>query len=285
MEFKSFEKIDTYRRVSMTITQKIHGSNAQISIMPNMLTSQTGEEQQDGWIVQAGSRNRFLYPEDDNYGFARFVKDNEIALIDFLGPGKHFGEWAGPGINSGEGLKEKTFVLFDVDRYDKTKALPPQTSLVPVLFRGKIDHEIVEATMTQLKTHGSVLVPGFMRAEGIVVSIGGKRYKHVFDSEETKWKQGSGGPKVPQADRQSIDYSYLCQPLRLEKVLSKDSRYMDQFPKSLPTIVKAYIDDLVDENQIEGDEHKIAAVRKGCTSTIFSFVKSICNELEPVCEL
>src|ERR1043165_2902547 len=128
MEFKSFNKILHIGKLYMSITQKIHGSNAQILI----------EESPDsGWIpaecgykdynVYAGSRTRWLTPEDDNYGFCKWVMENRQELIEKLGPGRHFGEWAGPGINSGEGLKEKTLVLFNWRRWTG-KELPARVT-------------------------------------------------------------------------------------------------------------------------------------------------------------
>ena len=161
MEFKSFEKISKFSGIAMTITQKIHGTNAQIRIYED-----------DGVIkCQASSRTRDIFVGDDNFGFARYVKDNEAEIIEKLGLGTHFGEWAGPGINSGEGLKEKTFVIFNHYRFPAERPLPPQCVVVPVLYHGPYDERIVAEAIMELKINGSKRAPGFMRPEGIVIEV------------------------------------------------------------------------------------------------------------------
>ena len=103
MEFQEFDSIEVLESL-VTISEKIHGTNAQIAI--NDLATE----------IQAGSRNRWITPEDDNYGFATWVYENKDALITLLGPGRHFGEWYGSGIGPGYGLKEKRFALFNTYR-------------------------------------------------------------------------------------------------------------------------------------------------------------------------
>lgn len=98
-EFKAFGKILHIGKLYMTITQKIHGSNAQILIKR--------DDEDQAYHILAGSRSRWLTPDDDNYGFCKWVRENSIELIEKLGEGRHYGEWAGPGINSGEGLTKK----------------------------------------------------------------------------------------------------------------------------------------------------------------------------------
>jgi hypothetical protein len=281
MEFEAFPKIGKIGKLFMTITQKIHGTNAQVVIQGPL--ESVGEEDtkltqykvdDDYYIVRAGSKNRWIFVGDDNYGFARWVSDNAEALAKALGPGQHFGEWAGPGINSGEGLQEKTFCLFDVWRY-KDVELPKNVTTVPVLYEGKIDLEAIDRVMEDLKTNGSKLVPGFMRPEGVVVSLLGSRLKKVFNPEDTKWT-GASKKKAPK--QEAADYSYLLQPIRLEKLLSKDESYVREYPKSLGTIVRDYMNDLVEEGQISGDEDEIKAVRKGASGQVFQFVKTIVGE-------
>ncbi len=262
MEFKSFGEIKRLGKVLMTITQKIHGTNAQVVIA------------EDG-TVQAGSRTRWIYPHDDNFGFANWVEQNKEELIAKLGLGTHYGEWAGPGINSGEGLTEKTFVLFNTGRH-YPDGLPPQTKLVPVLYHGPIDLTQIDVVMADLKENGSRLAPGFMRPEGVVVSFAGQRFKKVFDPEETQWTKGTGSKgKNPKT---FVDFGHLCQPIRLEKLLSRDERYVRDFPKSLSDVVKDYTADLVKEGQITGTDDEIKSVRKGASSQIFQFVKTVMEE-------
>lgn len=269
MEFKSFDKISKFTGIAMTITQKIHGTNAQIRIY-----------EQDGVIkCQASSRTRDIFVGDDNYGFARYVKDNEAEIIEKLGPGTHFGEWAGPGINSGEGLTEKTFVIFNHYRFPPERPLPKQMVVVPVLYHGKYDDNAVNEVMQKLKTEGSVLAPGFMRPEGVVIEVAGKKYKKVFDAEETKWTQGSAGPKTP---KEVIDVSHLLQPIRLEKLISKDERYVRLYPESLRDIVNDYTQDLIDEGQIVGTELEILAIKRSGGGQFFGFVRAEMEKYLPL---
>lgn len=154
-EFKAFPKIPHYKHLHCVVTQKLHGTNAGIVI------EQIGDEM----YVKAQSRTRFITPQDDNYGFAAWVEANKEALVAYLGVGTHYGEFIGPSINSGEGLTERTFVLFDYWRY---KGEPPsQVKLVPVLYSGTFDPDKVTETTDSLKTNGSRLAPGFMRPEAL----------------------------------------------------------------------------------------------------------------------
>ena len=263
-EFKSFDKIENLTKLTMHITQKIHGTNASILIY------------KDGSGVlqlMTGSRTRWVYPHDDNYGFATFVHSNKDTFIELLGPGYHPGEWAGLGINSGEGLSEKTFVLFDHWKWPPGRALPPRTTVVPVLYSGPVDASKIQECMDDLRTNGSKLAPGFMRPEGIVVQIQGNRYKKVFDAEETQWTK----PQSSNAGlnkKEEVDFSHLLQPIRLEKLLSRDERYAKQYPESLSSIAKDYIQDLVDEKQIDGDDSYVKSIRKACSGQVFRFIKT-----------
>lgn len=285
MEFKPFPKIENIKKLRMSITQKIHGSNAQIFISKIDRDNHTPPSHrpiyvhQNGvtYLVQAGSRNRWLSPgkDTDNFGFAQWVEDNKDELFQFLGPGQHFGEWAGPGINSGEGLEEKTFVLFDFWKYPPERPLPPNVKVVPVLYDGKLDPDVIDQVAEDLKTNGSKLVPGFMRPEGMVVTLGGVRYKYVFDAEETQWKKA---PEKKKVSTNGPDVSHLLQPIRLEKLLSRDSRYIDDYPASLVTIVKDYVQDLIDEGQICGDKDEVKAIRKELGSQLYPFIKASVSE-------
>lgn len=247
MEFKSFPKIEALHKAKMSITQKLHGTNAQVYIYLNEETGQLD--------LMCGSRTRWITPQDDNYGFAKFVHENKEEFIQKLGLGHHFGEWVGEGINSGEGLIERQFVLFDWWRYPEDKPLPPRTSIVPLLYNGDIDFNKIYETMDDLKSNGSKLVNGFMRVEGIVVDLNGTRYKKVFNPEETQW-QNSKSNKEKKEKTVSEVFEDLLQPIRLEKLLSKDERYIKNFPRTIPTIAEDYIKDLIDENQISKEKYE-----------------------------
>ena len=80
IEFKEFPKIARLSR-EIIVTEKIDGTNAQILIT------------EDGQIL-TGSRTRWITPQDDNFGFAKWVEENKAEILK-LGQGQHFGEWWG----------------------------------------------------------------------------------------------------------------------------------------------------------------------------------------------
>ncbi len=154
--FEVFESIPRLKRVC-TITEKIDGTNAQVYV---------GE---DG-LVLAGSRNRWLTPEHDNHTFGRWVKDHEDELRTGLGPGRHYGEWWGSGIQRRYGMNEKRFSLFNTGRWPDG-VRPACCSIVPVLYEGPFSSEAVDSALAGLSERGSVAAPGFMNPEGVVVYL------------------------------------------------------------------------------------------------------------------
>ena len=262
MEFKKFESIERFNS-NITITEKVHGTNAQIII-------------DDAGNIQAASRTRLIYPGNDNFAFALFVEQNKVELIEALGPGRHFGEWYGSGINSGYGMKngERKLALFY--QYPKEKPLPPQVTMVPILYEGPFIEGIVEQTMNKLKTEGSAIQPGFMRPEGVVIRFGrnGAMFKKVFEAEETAWKS-SDKPKPPVNGVDPEKVNALLQPIRLEKLLSTDERYTKDFPESLPSIVKEYVADMEKEDQLKDVDPFVVKAFKG---ELFKWVKIVLKE-------
>jgi RNA ligase len=152
MDFVSFPKMARLSR-EVIVTEKIDGTNAQIFI---------GE---DGAFL-TGSRTRWITPEDDNFGFARWAHKHRDELMQ-LGPGRHFGEWWGSGIQRRYGLPEKRFSLFNAARWAEGR--PACCHVVPVLYRGDFSTVAIEGALAMLKANGSVAAPGFMRPEGVVV--------------------------------------------------------------------------------------------------------------------
>ena len=137
-----------------------------------------------GLWVWAGSRTRLIYPgkDTDNYGFAGWVYENMDDIVK-LGPGRHFGEWYGRGIQRNYGLAERRFALFDTSRWPAERPRPACVDVVPVLHTGEFSTDAVEAAMLKLATYGSVAVPGFMFPEGVVVYHSASRasFKKTFD--------------------------------------------------------------------------------------------------------
>jgi hypothetical protein len=177
-EFKPFPKLARLSR-EMIVTEKIDGTNAQVCIL-------------DGGTVLAGSRTRWITPEQDNFGFARWVKEHEDELRG-LGPGQHFGEWWGPGIQRGYGLAERKFSLFNTSRWstaqniaygvEGVEAPPFCCDVVPVIYKGEFKTSLVDVCLSILHQNGSFASPGFMRPEGVVVfhTASNTMFKKTFD--------------------------------------------------------------------------------------------------------
>ena len=98
-EFHAFRKITRLHRECIA-TEKIDGTNGLVWVG-------------DDGTVRAGSRSRWITPEADNFGFARWVAEHAEELR-ALGIGYHYGEWWGAGIQRRYGLDHKRFSLFNV---------------------------------------------------------------------------------------------------------------------------------------------------------------------------
>ena len=119
MEFQEFQKIARLSR-DIVITEKIDGTNGVIGI------------EDDGVTMHVGSRSRWLTVENgDNFGFALWALTHKDELLT-LGPGLHYGEWWGSGIQRGYGLQkgEKRFSLFNVARWADRHTVPPESENV-----------------------------------------------------------------------------------------------------------------------------------------------------------
>jgi hypothetical protein len=194
VEFHEFPKIARLSR-KVIITEKIDGTNASIYI----------DKETDEFLV--GSRNRWITLENDNHRFAKWAFEHELELRR-LGAGHHFGEWWGSGIQRGYGLKkgDKRFSLFNTVRWclhNQTpqrietgdprqekfqERLPECCSLVPVLWEGEFNTEAVEMCLWDLKSLGSLAVPGFMNPEGVVVyhTAGNVAFKKTLGNDGHK---------------------------------------------------------------------------------------------------
>lgn len=152
MNFESFEKIARLNR-EIVVTEKIDGTNAQVLVTP------------EGQVI-AGSRNRWITTEADNFGFARWVENNSESLKT-LGEGRHFGEWWGSGIQRRYGKSEKTFSLFNTSKWAEER--PECCSVVPILYQGAFCQNAIDDCIEDLRYTGSVASPGYMRPEGVIV--------------------------------------------------------------------------------------------------------------------
>lgn len=169
VEFVEFPKMPRLSR-EIIVTEKIDGTNAQVHITD------------DGRIL-AGSRSRWITPDNDNFGFAAWVEANKAALLE-LGPGSHFGEWWGAGIQRRYGLNEKRFSLFNVDRWGETR--PECCHVVPVMYRGNFCTQEIDYCLDRLRDFGSLAAPGFMKPEGIVAFhlAGRVGFKKTIEKDE-----------------------------------------------------------------------------------------------------
>lgn len=183
MEFEPWPSIARLNKDAI-YTEKINGTNSAVVIEPltvdtsGAFSSTTLVDVDDTvYAVWCQSHNRFITPTDDNFGFANWVLKNAEALVKILGPGRHFGEWWGSGIQGGYGLLkgERRFSLFNVKRWrntldwNKGHDMLPELYMVPQIYEGRFSTQIAEQCILQLRELGSMASPGFMKPEGVVV--------------------------------------------------------------------------------------------------------------------
>lgn len=161
-EFKAWPKIPRWQNENYVITEKIDGTNGCIVI------TEHGD-------VFAQSRSKILNETKagDNFGFCKWVNGNRGDLLK-LGAGYHFGEWWGQGIQRNYGLLERRFSLFNIWH----TSIPECVGKVPVVER------TLDKAIARIKEIGSIAVPGFMNAEGLVMSATqnrGVRYKYIIN--------------------------------------------------------------------------------------------------------
>lgn len=208
MQFDKWPSIPRLSKERMILTEKLDGTNGCVVIEPwtegieydfpyvKLITLDSGKY----WFA-AQSRSRFISPEDDNFGFAKWAFQNAEELVTTLGPGKHYGEWWGHGIQRGYGLSEKRFSLFNAPRWmDSISYLFPTSPVpalrtVPLLYTGPFDlDKLREAKDTIAK--GSLASPTFNgKAEGLVMYLreANTSYKILLENDELhKWQVVNG---------------------------------------------------------------------------------------------
>ena len=151
--FEEFPKIPRLSR-ECVVTEKIDGTNGCVLIL------------EDGRVI-AGSRTRWITPESDNFGFARWVAEHAEELRTGLGVGRHFGEWWGLGIQRRYDQDRKRFSLFNTSKWAETR--PACCDVVPILYSGLFHSASIDEALANLKEKGSVAAPGFMKPEGVVI--------------------------------------------------------------------------------------------------------------------
>lgn len=218
IEFEPWPKIARLNR-DIIITEKIDGTNAAVLIVPfseadhiahehglvelfetdqrnlTALVPYDDETGREAHLVFAQSRTRFITPGNDNFGFARWVQGNAEKLVATLGPGRHFGEWWGSGIQRGYGLQkgEKRFSLFNSSRWsteDFADSGIAGLGVVPTLYEGPFSEELIQNALEGLRWYGSYAEPGFMRPEGIII---------WHTAERTSFKVTLKGDEAPKS--------------------------------------------------------------------------------------
>ena len=170
-DFTGFGKIARLSREAV-ITEKLDGTNAQIFITeggkdsPYAVAAWHDQTTRTDMVMYAGSRSRWGTLQDDNHGFAAWAQQNAETLAE-LGPGRHFGEWWGAGIQRRYGQDRKRFSLFNTSRWAESR--PACCDVVPVLYQGEFTTEAVDAAIARLRHGGSLAAPGFMQPEGVIV--------------------------------------------------------------------------------------------------------------------
>lgn len=191
-EFAKWPSIQRLSSETCYITEKIDGTNGVIYV------SETG-------VVISGSRERWLSNEDgtpcdknaDNFGFSRWVYDRRDALVR-LGPGYHYGEFHGLGIQRGYGLKNKrwaSFAYWRTDGHDSN--IHEDVCCVPILYQGEPTVSVIDDTVSKLRQSGSVLYPGFMKPEGVVITFKEMRackFKRLCENDKVRKSQQAKAP-------------------------------------------------------------------------------------------
>jgi hypothetical protein len=205
LEFEPWGKTPRFVNETITITEKIDGTNACIVILPfdaeahHDLTS-TGKalmvnmDEVPGFepthTFATQSRKKFIWPgkQSDNAGFAAWAWENAYDIISDLGYGKHYGEWWGRGIQRNYGLDTKKFSLFNPWRYSEDGDrlfTVKEMGTVPTLYTGDANTENIYNALRYLEEHGSVAAPEWRTPEGIIISykLAQTRYKLLINDD------------------------------------------------------------------------------------------------------
>lgn len=178
--FQSWPKIARLDNEVMTVSEKLDGTNACVQFQPIPDQPQPefpGQLGPQPYILGVQSRTRLITPVDDNYGFATWVYANQESLFVDLGYGTHFGEWFGAGIQRKYGLAEKHFALFNTHLWNDKRGTfeTPNLEVVPLLYTGPVEIEMLRHVESDLRHNGSRAVPGWMTPEGVVAYLTASR--------------------------------------------------------------------------------------------------------------
>jgi len=199
--FEAWPKIPRWSNETVTITEKIDGTNAAVIILPydtdHSDLINTGYAvrvehvtNSEGVTFATQSRKRFIKPgkDTDNAGFAAWAWESQDVLVDLLGYGKHYGEWWGRGIQRGYDQEGKKFSLFRPWRYEHLALTDeiPGLGVVPTLYSGGAGGLLTTSLiLATLEKEGSKAAPGYMRPEGIIIqsALTQSTYKAFVDDD------------------------------------------------------------------------------------------------------
>jgi hypothetical protein len=156
---------DTYKHAQRCRVQwlhlrgkiKLHGTKAAIRIHHNLLTMQEWDDAANsdtnaivGHVITAEKRTSDVTVDADNAGFAAFVQNKCVPLIDpnFQTTGITIhGEWAGPGVQKNDAISQidhkRFFVFAIVTHVDGKIILDPDDIAALLCTSGLLPHEFV----------------------------------------------------------------------------------------------------------------------------------------------
>lgn len=124
--FRAKEQLSGTSTVAYKAKVKLHGTNAAVQVHT------------DGTVV-CQSRTNIISPENDNAGFARWIKESEhewsLAFNNII----FYGEWCGPGIQKGVAVSEvpkKFFAIFAARYLDGSDDLLIEPNELQALLKG-----------------------------------------------------------------------------------------------------------------------------------------------------
>ncbi len=163
-EMVKWAKIPRLDNEQVAVSEKLDGTSVCVYFDP------------DG-AFHCQSRNRIVTPDDDNYGFARWVSLNAHSLFADLGPGYSFGEWWGQGIQRRYDMPCKVFSLFDTRLVEKRgSGTTPNLAVVPLLYYGALNVGIIRDVHALLMQTGSQATEPYTgkcyeKPEGVVARL------------------------------------------------------------------------------------------------------------------
>lgn len=203
IEFVAWPKTPRLYR-EILITEKLDGTNCCIvfqdagedyDFIPSASLVTDGVS---AYEVGVQSRKRMITPgrTTDNYGLAGWVYENKDELFELLGPGRHYGEWWGLGVQRGYGQETKRLSLFNHRKHGHLHGNPQVVGGIPVdvtynLYHGEFSDSAVMGALADLHRGGSQHAPGFDNPEGIVVyhEQAGQVFKVTLDNnDKSKWE-------------------------------------------------------------------------------------------------